>query len=338
MYLIPNKSLARFILIMLGTACLPTWGQLPDPTVLVIDTENVVEYVDDVGVPAKFGLTPTIVPLIPPSGFPYIAAVGDIVAVNGQPAKGSLFGSIMAFGASPTILAGRSIADATRSSMRSFVFEILKTDGSQVGSITTLGMNGGTAPPGAPSTQSVAAYTIVGGTGAFLGARGQGGQIRLTVPAARQASMAEDPANRRINGGGTVRFVLQVLPAYSPSVVSTSAGPAVTHSKDFTLVTPDHPAAPGETLSIFVSGLGPTRPSRDSGAVFPANPPSTVTSPVAVTIGGKTCSVTAAVGYPGTLDGFQVNIVLPADVPAGLQELQVSSAWVTGPAVKIVVK
>lgn len=313
-------------------------GQAVEPTVLTIDTANVVEYVDDVGDPMKFGLISSIPALTPPKGFPYIATVGDIVAVNGLPAKGTLIGSIVAFGGSPTLTPGNAISDITRSSLRNFVLEIQQSDGSPVGSITAFGLNGGTPPPGAPSTQNVASYTITGGTGAFLGARGQAGSIKQPGKGARQASMTEDPAYRRINGGGIIRFVLQVLPAYTPKIVDTPGGPAVTHSADFTLVTANHPAAPGEALSLFASGLGPTNPSRDAGKTFPRDPLATVSAPVTVTIAGKLCALIGAVGYPGTTDGYQINVQVPADVPSGSQELQLSSAWVNASPVTIVIR
>ena len=57
--------------------------------------------------------------------------------------------------------------------------------------------------PGAPSTQAQANQSIVGGTGAYLGVRGEtGGGTNPNAVAIRGASMVEDPAFRRTNGGG----------------------------------------------------------------------------------------------------------------------------------------
>lgn len=335
-----KHAILKSILATWVWAISPAWGQVTDPTVLVIDTANTVEYIDDLGDPAKYGLSSTVLTPASPGGFPYIAIVGDIVAVNNQPVKGTLVGSIMAFGASPTAAPGRAIADITRASLRNIVFEFLKTDGSQIGSITVVGFNGGTAPPGAPAIQNGGSYTIVGGSGAFLGARGAGGSGAAPngARAARQTSMAEDTASRRANGGGNARFVLQLIASNRPKVIDTASGPAVTHSNDFTVVTEASPAAPGEALSLFVTGLGATRPSREAGLAFGTSPLSVVASPVEVTIGGKPCTVISAVGYPGATDGYQVNVRLPGDVPAGAHDLQISSAWVAGPAVKVSVK
>ena len=201
------------------------------------------------------------------------------------------------------------------------------------------GLGGGSAVPGAPLSVTQGNLAIVGGTGAFLGARGQFGQAvtSQTIPA-RRASMMEDPASRRRNGGGRGRFVLHLIPMSRPEVVTTSSGPAVTHSSDFSLITASKPAAAGEILSLFVTGLGPTKPGVDPGTPFPASPLVAANSPVEVRVNGKPAEVTAAVGYPGTVDGYQVNFRVPADAAKGTATIQVSAAWIAGPAVSITVQ
>jgi uncharacterized protein (TIGR03437 family) len=150
--------------------------------------------------------------------------------------------------------------------------------------------------------------------------------------------MAEDPANRRINGGGTIRFFLHVIPVTTPQIATTAGGPAVTHSSDFSLVTASKPAAAGEILSLFATGLGPTNPGVDPGQPFPSNPAAAVNSPVDVTVNGKPAEVLGAVGYPGVVDGYQVNFRVPPDTGKGLAAIQVSAAWVASTAVNITVQ
>src|SRR5258708_18522940 len=140
--------------------------------------------------------------------------LGDIVAVNGQPAKGLSAGRTRVLGATPTPKAGQSIADVGATALREQIFEILKPDGTVIGTIVALGFSGGNVPPGAPSGPTGGSWAIVGGTGAFLGARGQEegwGGTQFALPDA--ASMAEDPANRRTNHpAGTFRYTLHVIP------------------------------------------------------------------------------------------------------------------------------
>jgi uncharacterized protein (TIGR03437 family) len=183
---------------------------------------------------------------------------------------------------------------------------------------------------------------IVGGTGAFLGARGQTGNAAQGLGSAqipvRIASITEDPANRRLNGGGHVVFTLYVIPMEQPQIVLTAGGPAITHSNDFSLVSASKPAAAGEILSLFATGLGPTLPGAAPGQPFPSSPPAAVNSPVAVTVNGKNAQVLGAVGYPGATDGYQVNFQMPPDTAKGTATILVSAAWIAGTNVSIPVQ
>jgi uncharacterized protein (TIGR03437 family) len=76
------------------------------------------------------------------------------------------------------------------------------------------------------------------------------------------------------------------------------AGPAITHSSDFSRATASKPAAAGEILSLFARGLGPVNPAVDPGQPFPSSPLAVVNSPVAVTVNGKAAEVLSAVGFP----------------------------------------
>jgi uncharacterized protein (TIGR03437 family) len=120
--------------------------------------------------------------------------------------------------------------------------------------------------------------------------------------------------------------------------VSTASGPAVTHSSDFSLVSASKPAAAGEILSLFATGLGPTRPGVDPGKPFAASPLSVVNSPVDVTVNGKPAEVLAAVGYPGAVDGYQANFRVPSDASKGTAIIQVSAAWIAGTGASIVIQ
>jgi hypothetical protein len=236
--------------------------------------------------------------------------------------------------------AGQAIADVTRNTVNNQVFEILDANGALVGTIVTYGLGGaGVPPPGSPAQVTQGNNAIVGGTGAFLGVRGQSGQsvTSQNIPQ-RSASIIEDPANRRINGGGKARFVETVIPISVPQIVSTPGGPAVTHSSDFTLVTASKPASPGEVLSLFMTGLGPTRPGVDPGKPFPASPLQAVSSPIDVSVNGASAEVLSAVGLPGVTDGYQVNFRVPPDAVIGAATIQVSAAWIAGRSVSISVQ
>jgi len=330
-----------------AACCQPATRQTP-PATLKVELRNLVEYQTDTSDLSKFGTNPNITKgginstgAAPCFSVP-IVALGDIVAVNGQPAKGTYTSRGVSVCTSPTAIASQPVADVSRNSIRFETYEILQSDGATpVGTVMTEGLNaGGPSPPGPPAGSHN--FAIVGGTGAFLGAQGQTGNAMQGLGSAavpiRLASVTEDPANRRTNGGGHVVFTLYVMPAFRPEVAITANGPAITHSSDFSLVSAAKPAAAGEILSIFATGLGPTNATLNPGQPFPSNPLAEVTSPVEVTVNGEDAEVLGAVGLPNAVNGYQVNFRLPSDVAKGSATIQMSAAWIAGTAVSIQVQ
>jgi len=334
------NTATRQTLLVMTFCALGSWNaalaQVAPPTILQVDVENQVSYVEDTADVTKFATLPNVTPAAVLKNFFTSVLIGDIVAVNGQPAKGTIVFHLRKLTLTPTPNPGDSIADIGRGTLEVAVIEIQTSDGTPVGSLMSIGLGGvGTPPPGAPLAQTQGNNAIVSGTGAFLGAHGLKGQAVLpnAIPL-RQASIAEDPANRRKNGGGSSRFLLTIIPMSVPQVVVTSGGPAVTHSS-FSLVTASNPAVPGEVLSAFVTGLGPTRPGVDPGTPFPPGPLAVVNSPVTVAVNGEPAEVLAAVALPGAVDGYQVNFRIPPDAAKGTATIQVTAAWIAGPAVSI---
>src|SRR5436190_21910197 len=189
--------------IMMVVLCSSTiWGQAPPPTVLRIDIENFVRYVEDIPDPSRYATSAGVTPASVPRNFGEFLAVADIVAVNDQPAKGTYTSRGRNINLKPAPNAGEAIADTTRNSLVDTRFEILSADGTPIGSVMGIEIGAGSPPPGALPEITQGNNAIVGGTGAYLGARGYFGQaVTADSVATRMASMAEDPSNRRVNGG-----------------------------------------------------------------------------------------------------------------------------------------
>ena len=204
----------------------------------------------------------------------------------------------------------------------------------------TSGLSSGMpSPPGPPAGARNAAIT--GGTGAFFGVRGQRGQTKGMLSGAvseRTASITEDPANRRQNGGGHTLTVLYVVPNSWPTITATAGGPGIVHSSDSSPVTGSKPATAGEVLSLSATGLGPTRASLTPGEPFPSNPLAVVNSPIDVTVNGESAEVLTAIGSPGTIDSYRVDFRVPPDISPGAATIQISAAWIPGAPVSIAVK
>lgn len=327
-------------------ACAATLvAQTPPVTILEIEVDNTVLYMQNVGDQPKIATSPGIValPAEAQRAFKWVGGFGDIVAVNGRPAKGSWTGRFLMFYCQPTYTPGRMIADITCGCSHDELFSITYPDGTPIGTIMTFGYGASPPSPGAPNAVAASNTTVVGGTGAFLGARGQAGWARAGegVPYWRWASMLEDPANRRANGGSKMRHIIHLIPMSRPEVLSGATGSAVFHGNDFSPVTPDSPARAGELLVVSATSLGPVRPNLDPGKPFPAwaaGKEHVVNSPVDVTVNGKATQVVSAIGWPGGDNVYRVDFRVPEGTAAGTATLSLSVAWISGPEVKIPVK
>jgi hypothetical protein len=330
----PLKIFAMTILLV-TVCCRHAEGQAAPASILVVDVDNIVQYHEDISDVSKFATNPNITPAVIPKNFHGVVIIGDIVAVNGQPARGTVTRNVRMATLTRAPNPGVAIADTVHNGLNADAFEILKADGTPIGAIMGLGLGGGDFPAGAPLALTGGNLAIVGGTGAFLGARGQEGTgvAPQGVPS-RQASFAEDPANRRRNGGGRARFILQVIPLFLPEIINTTYGPAVVHSSTSTLVYAFDPAASAERLRLFATGLG-----------------SVVNSPVEVIVNGQPAEVLGAAGVPSCPETisrahttvpatvvspvdaencYQIDFRLPAGVAGETATIQLRAAFIAG--------
>lgn len=319
-------------------ACPPVvLAQGPSPVILEVDLDNYVQYWNDLPDPTKL-VTEASQTATSPKTFMQNVQVADIVAVNGQPARGTYVARTQFMNYRPAPTPGQNIADITRAGgPSSEAYEILQPDGTPIGTIMGQALVNGTAPPGSPTAMTLTNGVVLGGTGAFLGVRGQCG-IETVTTNPRNASQTEDPSLRRVYGGGKMRMILYLFPMSQPNILTTTAGPAVVHSSDFTPVTAANPAKAGEILSLFATDLGPVRPGVDPGKPFPVSPLAVVNSPVGVAVNGAAAEVIGAAGYPGSTNGYQVNFRVPSDAVHGTASLRLSSAWIPSAAVSIAVQ
>jgi len=92
---------------------------------------------------------------------------------------------------------------------------------------------------------------------------------------------------------------------------------------DGSLVTPDNPAQVGETVAVYLTGLGAVYPAIPDGSAGPLSPLSQATNTINAYIDSTSTSnsVEATVGYAGlapSLAGlYQMNLTIPSGVTAG---------------------
>src|SRR5260370_29391546 len=231
-------------------------AQVAPATVLEVQTENVVAYFGDASDVLKFATEPGVasVSAIGPRNLGTALSIADIVAVNGRPCKGTAVINMRAINLSAAPTPGQAVADTGRGSISNYALEIQQADGTPVGNIYASGLSGGAPPPGAPLAVGGSNNAVVGGTGAFVGVRGQlGGGQGTSI---RVASITEDPTNRRTNGGGRLTVVVTLIPMSRPEIVTTASGPAIFHA-DFSPVTAARPAKAGGGLIVRATGPRP---------------------------------------------------------------------------------
>jgi hypothetical protein len=323
-----NAAERMVLTALLAAACgtvafAQTTPVVEQPVVITIDTEDAVLYRGDTFDYSKIAKDPKPTTSVN-TAFLTSVNVGDVRALNGQPVKGIWSYQVLAmpFRANPQ--PGQFIADMDSGGFFQCIWQVVSPDGKYIGTL----YDSGTSP--GPD------HAITGGSGAFQGMTGVHAMMQMVV-AQRGASTSEDPANRRINGGGKVRTVFYLYPRSRPAVVTTASGPAVVHP-DGKLVSNSSPAQAGETLTLYATGLGPTTPSVSIGQPFPQGAASLANAPVEVLVNGKSSDVLYAGGYPGAIDGYQVNFRLPAVQAPGNARLRLTAAWIPGPEITIATK
>jgi uncharacterized protein (TIGR03437 family) len=309
-------------MLMIATLCSLHGADQPMISVLTIQTENVVTYVGDVTDPSKLALSTTQATPGSTRAFAESITVGDVVSINGRPAKGLWQSRSLSMGYSPTAASGFAIADSAEGAPGECKWAILTSDGVLVGRF----QEGG-----------VGTHQITGGSGIFLGIHGTQTTVQ-TVQALRRASMTEDPSQRRVLGGGTLVHTFHIAASYPPAFLGSDAAPTVYHA-DFSPVNSASPAKAGELLIARVTNLGYTSPNTNPGDTFPSSAPyNSVIAPVEVIVDGQTQDAANKIGWPGETNVYRVDFSVPSGTSSGVIQLQLRAAGISGPPVFIPVK
>jgi uncharacterized protein (TIGR03437 family) len=152
------------------------------------------------------------------------------------------------------------------------------------------------------------------------------GQVNLQIP----YGTAAGSATLSVTGaGGTATFPFTVQ-ANAPGIFAGSGA-----------LVPFATGKHGDTLLAFITGEGAVSPAIATGATpGPSTPYTQLPAPaasVAVTVGGVNAAIAFA-GIPSGLAGAtQINFVIPASVPAGLQPVVVTIGGISSPAALLTV-
>ena len=237
----------------------------------------------------------------------------------------------------PSPTTGQFIGDTTRGGFYEWNFEILHEDGRQIGSIRASGMGQGQPPPGATSAVRAASYAVIGGTGAFLGSA----VIWAAAVGRRHPLRCESLPQPKIQPTDVCTVVdlsfktCTFCPCSAQKSSRRRMGPRwCTPPISRSLQAPNLPGQGKSSACLPLDSAPRFRASNRASPLLLQRATLSI-PPVEVLVNGKPAEVLYAGGYPGAVDRYQVNFRVPDGITAGMASVQLSSAWITGPEVKI---
>ena len=175
--------------------------------------------------------------------------------------------------------------------------------------------SGTSAPSNVPLPSSFnGTNMLVGGMGAplyFLST----GQLVVQIPAELAANQ-QYSAVVSANGALTLPDKLSVV-ALAPGVAAFPDGTLIAQRPNGALVSTAAPAKPGESLVMYLAGLGATNPAVASGNAAPSNALAPAVVQPTVTVDGQNASIQFAGLTPGGVGLYQINFQVPASAKTG---------------------
>jgi uncharacterized protein (TIGR03437 family) len=151
------------------------------------------------------------------------------------------------------------------------------------------------------------------------------GQVAFIMPAGYPYNLAQIQV---INGSLASNIVTMPVNKTVPGIYTIPSGgignAAVVDTNTGKIVTSSTPAAPGDIIEVFATGLGSAFPTVADGAAPPVSPLSNTTNTITAEVGGTAATVYFA-GLAPTLAGlYQVNLQIPTTLAAGIYTLDLS--------------
>jgi uncharacterized protein (TIGR03437 family) len=207
--------------------------------------------------------------------------------------------------------------------------------GAAVAPGTVAQVYGGSLTPSTSIPGLLPLPTVVNGTSVLIGAflaplySLSGGQLNVQIP-------TELTPNRQysilVSSGAAF-----TLP---DTLTTTDVSPGLLNfaqHTDFTTISASSPAKAGETVLLYLVGMGATDLAVASGAVSPS-PPATVSNTPLVSINGQGGMVSFSGLTPGLVGLYQINVQVPNGTPSGDASVTVTQNGTPSNAVTIPVQ
>ncbi len=148
------------------------------------------------------------------------------------------------------------------------------------------------------------------------------GQISALVPQSTAPGIATVQV---ISNGAASNTITTLVNLTAPGVYTSSGSYAVAIHGDYSLVSPSSPAQPGETVAVYVDGLGAVSSPPPDGAAAASAPLSGALAVFAVDLDGVPSPGIEYAGLsPGLAATYQINFQVPPGTPAGDHVLGIS--------------
>ena len=176
-------------------------------------------------------------------------------------------------------------------------------------------------PPACPPATALSGLSLEFETGTGIAAPlfyASVGQAILQIPW-ETAGLSTVPLSASLNGNTGPAAVIPIAP-FGPGIFTmngTSTGQGAILNSWYQLADSSSPAAPGEVIEIYCTGLGSVRNAPATG--YPASLTAlspTITTP-SVTIGGILAAVWFSGLAPGSVGEYQVDAQVPVGAPSG---------------------
>jgi uncharacterized protein (TIGR03437 family) len=149
-------------------------------------------------------------------------------------------------------------------------------------------------------------------------------QVSAIVPYGITSAIVQVQVITDGNPSNTVTSFLNTTSAGIFSQSQNGLGYGAVEHQDGSLVTKANPAQIGETVSVYLTGLGAVSPGIADGAAGPSGTLSNTTNTIAADINGTTATVTYSGLAPQLAGLYQVNLTIPAGLTAGDNDLDIA--------------
>jgi uncharacterized protein (TIGR03437 family) len=149
-------------------------------------------------------------------------------------------------------------------------------------------------------------------------------QVSAIVPYGITSAIVQVQVVTDGNPSNTVTSYLNSTSAGVFSQSQNGLGYGAVEHQDGSLVTAANPAQIGETVSVYLTGLGAVSPGIADGAAGPTGTLSQTVSTIAADISGTTATVTFAGLAPQLAGLYQANLTIPSGLTAGDNYLDIS--------------